>query len=233
MENLPNLKTARAIEFLTSARENHKRQSKDFPFMIPKRKPRFDYQNLPETERLRYELLTWDNYKQMFDLFQNDPNPFVMDDFKTIEDLEMYAVSQLEYNWYSFKRGACDWFLWSKDTSELVGVLHLYDLNWELYEGKHPSCTVGYAIGEKYRRKGFAFEAMSHLLTQIPLIFKRYEVGANPKIANINSRYLLEKLGFIEHKEVGDDESWWEKQLVEEIPLKTSDEVWEEEKKYR
>jgi RimJ/RimL family protein N-acetyltransferase len=233
MENLPNLRTTKALKFLTSARENHKRQAEDLPFIVPKRKPRFDYQNLPDTQQLRYELLTWDNYTQMLDLFQNDPNPFVMDDFKTIEELEMYAVSQLEYNWYSFKRGACDWFLWAKDTNELVGVLHLYDLNWELYEGKHPSCTVGYAIGEKYRRQGFAFEAMTHLLTQIPLIFKRYEVGANPKIANINSRYLLEKLGFTEHREVGDDESWWEKQLIEDIPLKTSDEVWEEEKKYR
>jgi RimJ/RimL family protein N-acetyltransferase len=111
--------------------------------------------------------------------------------------------------------------------------LHIYDLNWELYDGKHPSCSVGYAIAEKYRRQGFAFEAMTHLLTQIPLIFKRYAVKAHFKIANTNSRFLLEKLGFIEVREIRSDSSLWRKQLVENIPLKTYEEVCEEEIKYR
>jgi RimJ/RimL family protein N-acetyltransferase len=233
MTTLPNLTNQDALERLIFWRENHKREKKRYPQMIPARKPRFDYQDLPPSERLTYELFSWDNYKQMLDLFENDPNPFINEEFKTLERLEDYAVAQLEYNHFSFKRGACDWFIHHKISNELVGVLHIYDLNWELYDGKHPSCSVGYAIAEKYRRQGFAFEAMTHLLTQIPLIFKRYAVKAHFKIANTNSRFLLEKLGFVEVREIRSESSLWRKQLMENIPLKTYEEVCEEEIKYR
>jgi RimJ/RimL family protein N-acetyltransferase len=227
MKKYPPLSTEHAKEFYENATL----------FNNPRirRIPRFDYQNLPDTERLSYELLTWDNFKNFLPLFENDPHPFVMDDFKTLDKLEMYAVSQLEYNWYSFKRGACDWFLRLKTTGELVGVLHLYDLNWEFMNGKHPHCCVGYAIAEPYRRQGFAMEATAHLLEQIPLLFRRYIVRAVPEGDNTVSRSLLEKLGF----ELLEDEGrrytsvLYEKQLVADIPIKTFDAFLEEEEKYR
>jgi RimJ/RimL family protein N-acetyltransferase len=231
MEQLPHLLSQRATQ---SAQ--HWRKSWEDSAKLSRRnayKPRFDYQNLPDSERLSYDLFSWNNYHQMLDLFQHDPNPFIGQQFKHLDTLEDYAVSQLEYNRYSFKRGACDWFLQRKKTQDLIGVLHIYDLNWDLYDGKHPACTVGYAISEKHRQQGFAFEAMTHLLTQIPLIFKRYEVHAHLKTANSMSRKLLEKLGFMETDEHFADESWWYKQLIDVIPLKTDDEVWAEEQKYR
>ena len=227
MKKMPPLTTEHAKEFYEGATQ----------FLNPniRRVPRFDYQNLPDTERLSYELLTWDNFKNFLTLFENDPHPFVMKEFKTLEQLELYAVSQLEYNWYSFKRGACDWFLRLKSTGELVGVLHLYDLNWELMDGQHPYCCVGYALAEPYRRQGFATEATAHLLMQIPLIFRRYIVRVVPEGDNNVSRALLEKLGF----ELLEDEGrryssvLYEKQLVKNIPRKTIDEMLEEEEKYR
>jgi [ribosomal protein S5]-alanine N-acetyltransferase len=233
MATIPNLTNQRALEHLIFWRENHKRERKAYPKMIPTRKPRFDYQNLPDSERLSYELFSWDNFKQMLDLFENDPSPYVNEEFKSLERLEDYAVSQLEYNCFSFKRGACDWFLHKKESNELVGVLHIYALNWELYSGKHPACMIGHAIAEKYRRQGFAFEAMTHLLDQIPVIFKRYEVEAHFKIANSNSQALLTKLGFTEDRKAGSDATVWSKQLIDTIPLKTYEDVCEEEKKYR
>ena len=233
MELIPNLTNPKALKYLKFIRENHERQIKEYPKLVAARKPRFDYQNLPDTHRLSYELLTWDNFRLMLDLFQNDPDPYLAQDFKSLELLEDYAVGQLEYARYSFKHGACDWFLRLKDTNDLVGTLHIYDLNWELYDGKHPACVIGYGIAEKFRRQGFATEAMQHLLQQIPLIFKRYEVLANPKIANTASRRLLENLGFTEECERGSDESWWEKKLVSNIPLKTVAQAREEQEKYR
>jgi [ribosomal protein S5]-alanine N-acetyltransferase len=233
MKKKPNLTNPHAREFYDTVIDNYKRQAKDIPHMPPARKPRFDYQDLPNSLRLKYELMTWDNFTQISDLFQNDPNPFVSEEFKTLERVEFYAVSQLEYNFYSFKRGACDWYIKLKDTNELVGILHIYDLNWELYDGEHPACVIGYAIGEQFRRKGYATEAVQQLLHHIPLIFKRYKVMANPQTKNIPSRRLLENLGFAEDSELDSDDTWWEKVLVENVPLKTSDQVWEEEQKYR
>ncbi len=234
METIPNLTSPRAIEQLTFWRDTHEKQFKCFPKMTPARKPRFEYQNLPDTERLCYELFNWDNFHQMLDLFQNDPNPFVSDEFKSLNQLEVYTVAQLEYSRYSFKRGACDWFIKLKTTHELVGVLHIYDLNWELYDGKHPACMVGYAIGEEFRKQGYAYEATKHLLNQIPIIFKRYEVMAEPKIDNEASYNLLKKLGFKEKRKFRDDKSTlFYKKMVNKIPLKTCEQVIEEEAKYR
>jgi RimJ/RimL family protein N-acetyltransferase len=233
MENLPTLTNQKALKYLMFIRENHERQKKEYPKLIAERKPRFDYQNLPNSESLSYELLTWDNFKLMLDLFQHDKNPFVAEDFKNLEQLEDYVVGQLEYSRYSFKQGACDWFLRLKDTDELVGTLHIYDLNWELLNGRHPACVIGYGIAEKFRQQGFATEATQHLLKQIPLIFKRYEVMANPKIANKASRRLLENLGFKEERHLCSDESWWLKKLIKNIPLKTVAQVRDEQEKYR
>jgi RimJ/RimL family protein N-acetyltransferase len=233
METTPNLTSPSALKFFSSCRENYEQQRQQHPKLTPVRKPRFDYQNLPDSEKLSYELFTWDNFKQLLDIFENDPNPYVNKEFKSLEELEHYAVSQLEYNHFSFKRGACDWFLRHRESNELVGILHIYALNWELYSGRHPACMIGYAISEKYRRQGFAFEATAHLLNHIPLIFKRYEVEAHFKIANSNSQALLAKLGFIEDRKAGTDATVWSKQLIGKIPLKTYDEVCKEEEKYR
>jgi RimJ/RimL family protein N-acetyltransferase len=226
MKKHPQLTTKKAKEFLKG--------SKLFRNKSIRHIPRFDYQNLPDSERLSYELLTWDNFKNLLPLFENDTNHFVTEEFKTLEELEMYAVSQLEYNWYSFKRGACDWFLRLKTTGELVGVLHIYDLNWELMNGKHPYCCVGYAIAEPYRRKGYALEATEHLLTQIPLIFRRYKIRAVPEGGNIASRNLLEKMGFklLDDPEREYSSVLYQKILVENIPLKNVDMLMEEREKY-
>jgi [ribosomal protein S5]-alanine N-acetyltransferase len=233
MDNIPLLTNSKALKYLLFIRENHERQRKEYPKLVAARKPRFDYKNLPDSDHLCYELMTWNNYKQVLDLFENDPNPYVSQDFKTLYRLENYVVDQLEYSRFSFKQGACDWFLRLKHTNELVGFLHIYGLNWELIDGKHPVCAIGYAIGEKYRQKGYATEATTHLLQQIPIIFQRYEVIANSNKTNTASRRLLEILGFTEDYDIGITESWWQKRLVDEIPLKTVEQVRVEEEAYR
>jgi hypothetical protein len=81
MKKHPPITTQRAQKFYEGATQ----------FLNPRirRVPRFDYQNLPDTEQLTYELLTWNNFKNFLTLFENDPHPFVMKEFKTLEQLEM------------------------------------------------------------------------------------------------------------------------------------------------
>ena len=87
MKNIPNLTSPNALEFFLSCREMYERQRDRHPEMTPTRKPRFYYQNLPDSERLSYELLTWDNFKQMLELFKNDANPYVNKEFKSLKKL--------------------------------------------------------------------------------------------------------------------------------------------------
>jgi RimJ/RimL family protein N-acetyltransferase len=189
------------------------------------------YQNLPDSERLSYELLTWENATQLGLLFEQDANPFVDTSFKSRDKREAYVADQLEFGRYSFKRGACDWLLRLRAEGTYVGVLHLYNLSWELVEGKHPACWFGYAIAAPFRRCGLALEAGHHLLKHIPTCFNRYEAMAEPLIANEASRALLTKLGLTEWRVFRDGKSsLWHKQVVDSIPLRTLDDLIQDEK---
>jgi RimJ/RimL family protein N-acetyltransferase len=181
----------------------------------PNAKPWFDFQNLPDSERLSYKLLNWRNFKTYLKLFENDENPFVMDDFKSPKGMEQYTLFMLESNRFSGKRGACDWIIYLKNKTP-IGVLHLYELNFEIYEGKHPKPQFGYAISEPFRKQGYAFEATSHLLNLIPKQFKRYEVLANTHKNNEASIGLLQKLGFKVYKGIRDKEvQYFYKKLID------------------
>jgi hypothetical protein len=117
----------------------------------PNAKPWFDFKNLPNSKRLSYKLLNWRNYKTYLRLFENDESSFVMDDFKTLKNMELYTLFMIESNRFSGKRGACDWIIYLKDKTP-IGVLHLYELNLEIYDGKHPKPQFGYAIAEPFRK---------------------------------------------------------------------------------
>jgi RimJ/RimL family protein N-acetyltransferase len=180
----------------------------------PKAKPKFDFKNLPDSERLSYKLLNWRNFTTYLKLFEKDTNPFVMDDFKTRKAMEQYTLFMLESNRFSGKRGGCDWIIYLNKTP--IGVLHIYDLNFEIYDGVHPKPQFGYAIAEPFRKQGYAFEATTHLLNFIPKQFKRYEILANTHKNNEASISLLQKLGFKVYKAINDKVvQYFYKKLIE------------------
>ncbi len=181
----------------------------------PKAKPLFDFSNLPDSERLSYKLLNWRNFTTYLKLFEKDESPFVMDDFKTRKAMEQYTLFMLEGNRFSGKRGGCDWIIYLKNKKP-IGILHLYDLNFEIYDGYHPKPQFGYAIAEPFRKNGYAFEAVTHLLNLIPKQFKRYEILANTHKNNEASINLLQKLGFRVYKELNDKAvQYFYKKLIE------------------
>ena len=114
-----------------------------------------------------------------------------MEDFKTRKAMEQYTLFMLESNCFYGKRGVCDWIIYLKDKTP-IGVLHIYDLNFEIYDEKHPKSQFEYAIAEPFRNQGYAFEASTHLLNLIPNQFKRYEVLANTHKKNEASVSLLQ-----------------------------------------
>lgn len=224
MPKLSNLKAIKSYETWQEMRRNN-------PFS-KKKTPSFIYLNLPDSERLSFKLVNWRNYKTYLKLFQNDTHEFVDDRFRSLDELEEYAVSVLEYQRFSKKRGGCDWFIFLKNTKTPIGVLHIYDLNWEFMDGVFFPCMIGYALSEKYRNKGFAYEASLHLLTQIPILFGRFEVQAEPRFDNLSSRNLLEKLGFSFKRTFDSGKSvLYYKKLVDEIPKITSDQYFAEMEK--
>lgn len=165
-------------------------------------KPAFPFRNLPASARLEYELLDWNNYLTYLHLFAKDENPFVDICFRTKESLDEYAVHLLQYQRYSSKNAGCDWFLKHKQTGEYVGVLNVYDLSTqsrtleEYEEDNAKTASIGYMVGESFRRQGYAQEACLHLLDVLARVFKRTHVFAVTKSDNLASNTLLHKLGF-------------------------------------
>ena len=183
-------------------------------------KPNACFRDLPPSEQLTYESLNWSNYQVLLHLFQADKSPFVMPPFKSRQKLDQYAAIQLATGRYSGKRGIIDWLIANSD-GIYIGVLHLYNVSFEIWDDKRQPCMCGYAIARPFRRKGYAEEALLHLLSRLPIDYKLFEAQAEPLQANIPSRTLLEKTGFTfkkNHKNHWGPSALYHKKLVDEIP---------------
>ena len=112
--------------------------------------PYFAWGNLPPTERLEFELLSTANYRRIYELFQGDPNPFVLKDYKDLNDLEEYVSYQLSYSYYSPRRGGCNWLYKLKETPMYVGILNLYELSQETLADNHKKGMIGYSTSQQY-----------------------------------------------------------------------------------
>lgn len=159
--------------------------------------PRTAYQDLPLSARLSYELVDWANFSTYLALFAHDPSLFVDARFKQRATLEAYAVQLLTEASSSWKRGAADWLVRRRADGQPLGVLHLYDLSREIIDGRLGHCAVGYALAAPFRRQGYAFEALSHLLEQAATRFGRSEARAIAAVDNLASEALLRKSGFV------------------------------------
>ncbi len=158
------------------------------------REPAFDFRDLPPSARLSYQLLTWDNYMCMHEMFERDTNPFVDERFKVSGELRRYVQYQLEYAWYSVHRGGCDWFFFREGRP--AGVLHLYDLSRSQADDRNRLCTIGFATAGPYRQQGFTREAVNHLLDYLFEGFGMEKVLSYTRRENFAAARLLERLGF-------------------------------------
>ena len=151
---------------------------------------------LEDSERLEYEQIDWQNYRKLLSMFEKDKSIFVMNDYKTIDQLEEYIDYQLTYAQYSCKRGAADWFYKDKKTGEYIGVFNLFDLSTETLNDNYKRCTIGFATTEKHREKYYTLEAIESFKEAIfNQLDKSYILSYTTK-QNIATIELLQRAGF-------------------------------------
>ena len=152
----------------------------------------FHFPELQPSAQLLYERLTMNNFEQLYELFQNDKNPFVLESFKELQEAELYTKDRVEAE-KSPKWAGCDWLI-KTQPAIYAGILHLYDLN--IATDSH-ACCIGIVIAENLRKQGFATEAIQHLLKYIFAHFEHVDtVIAYTKPENSNMARLLQKLNF-------------------------------------
>lgn len=79
-----------------------------------------------------------------------------------------------------------------KETGRVIGTIHLFDENSRAVDTKE----IGYCMVPAYRRRGYAYEALSALLNYLLYDLNLDLVVAGVIPDNIPSIGLIEKLGF-------------------------------------
>lgn len=164
--------------------------------------------NIYESERLLIDVGgdedEWENYQYTDSLGQKSFDLTVST--STPQNTVYYRLND-EYS-YSKNYIIVTFVLRLKDTKETIGTVQFYQLNCN-------SCEIGYCIYDKYRRHGYAYEAIKLLIDKLfsegfkyygadaEIAHKYYTktykptiITATPNARNVSSTELLKKLGF-------------------------------------
>ncbi len=160
-----------------------------------------------ETERLnliplqaRNLAMSVENYGEMeTDLGLRVTNTILDDEMKHAMKVRLRKVLEdgENYLWLT------NWAVVLKEENQIIGFIMIKG-----YPNENGEVIVGYGIEEKYRKRGYATEALKGL---IDWIFENpkaeYVIGDTEK-ANIASHKVLENAGAIKYKET-DELIWW------------------------
>ena len=154
----------------------------------------FSFPPLPPSRRLTYAPLAHHNAGEVWRLFQDDPHPFITAAYKQETLFLNYVGYHLTEVRTSCRRSGHDWLL--REAGTCVGLINLYDLCRTAPDYPPPPATVGFTIGAPYRRRGFAAEAVAHLLHYTFGHFAPAAVRAFTEPGNVPSQQLLARVGF-------------------------------------
>jgi len=164
----------------------------------------FIFPPIISNEKLEFEELSANNYHELVNIFENDTNPFIQEEYKSRDKAEKYYHAYQYFRNLSSNTNHRDWFIKLKKTGEYIGLINLYDL---AFEGEYSKiCSIGYATGEKYRGKGWTKDAVRTLIAYAFEELNLECVTASTLKENIISRSFLHSLGFsINMKDHDDD----------------------------
>lgn len=171
----------------------------DDEFQLP-RKKFFNFPGINSFENFSFEMLTKQNFQQLYLMFEADDSPFTDKRFKTYKSAEDYAGYLETYGACLPKYGSQDWlFLFENN---YAGILHLYDMSLETFAENNKRCWIGFATKPVYRNKGLTKKVVCYF---IQYIFKNYRVikyiHSMTGKENLPSQMLLSAVGFKEDLE--------------------------------
>ncbi len=88
--------------------------------------------------------------------------------------------------------------IWLYASQELIGEIVIFNTDW--VSGK---VEIGYYLGHRYQKNGFAGEALQAIINFFFNNFKIESICANTTTENLSSQKLLSKTGFNLIKETG------------------------------
>lgn len=180
-------------------KQNQKKESSIKGFRISPSSHSFNFTELPNSERLSYEMLNQSNYMAVYTMFKNDDNPFVIKEYKEIDKLKQYVDVMLNYTRNTSKNAGCDWLVKHKQTGNyisIINLINLYELKRETFNNYHKKCMIGFTTEKNHRQKYYTLEAVKNLIDYAIDHFGMELIIADTNKKNEVSKNFLRKLGF-------------------------------------
>ncbi len=144
-----------------------------------------------ETERCVVRELTLDDLDDLFDLYRDGEISRYTDDLHTYEEEKELQRAYIENMYRYFGYGL--WLVFSKDTGALIGRAGLEHREYH----DEIELDLGYVIGTKYQRQGFATEICQAMIEYAKENTGFERINVLIKEGNLASEKLAQKLGFL------------------------------------
>jgi RimJ/RimL family protein N-acetyltransferase len=154
------------------------------------------FDKVKPSARLEYELLNESNLNKLLQIFQEDDNPYVTEDYKDLKKLKKHYKYMQELRTSQSKLAGHDWLIKLNDTQTYIGVISIYELSRETINDNDCKFTIGFAIGNVYHRNYYATEAIIHFFNFAKDVLGRSLALAYIQDGNQPSKELFKKLGF-------------------------------------
>jgi RimJ/RimL family protein N-acetyltransferase len=146
--------------------------------------------------RLEYELVEESNVIKLLNIFKEDDNPYVTEDYKDLKKLNKHYKYMQQLRTSQSKLAGHDWLIKLKDSQTYIGVISICELSRETINDNDRKFTIGFAIGNAYHRNHYATEAIFHLFDFAKKVLGRSLALAYIQDGNQPSKQLFKKLGF-------------------------------------
>lgn len=161
-----------------------------------------------KTDRLIIRRFCMDDANACFALM-SDAQGMYLDGCKPFSSMDDAFYERMEL----FEKREGQYVIVLKQTNEVIGTVNVFDDDSRAVSAKE----IGYSIHPYHRRKGYAYEAISAIITLLRknLLFDMVVAGVLPE--NTPSVKLLEKLGF--HSEGIRHKALWHEGLNKPVDL--------------
>ena len=144
-----------------------------------------------ETERCVIRELTLDDLDDLFELYDNGEVSRYTDSLHAYEEEKEFQRAYIENMYRYFGYGL--WLVFSKDTGALIGRAGLEHREYH----DEIELDLGYVIGTKYQRQGFATEICEAIIEYAKENAGFERINVLIKEGNLASEKLAQKLGFL------------------------------------
>lgn len=161
-----------------------------------------------DTERLEIWEMSEDDLQSLYTIYNDKDVVKYTENLYEDEEKELQYIKDYRKYIYGFY-GYGTWVLINKQNGELIGRAGL------THRAEYDEAELGFVIGKKYWRQGYAYEACAKILELAKSVYEMEKVQALVNKGNMASIRLLEKLQFYYMEDISLDGEYFQRYLLD------------------